>query len=79
MKFLETESAVEGEEASRRESLLLAAHLNLAMCHLKLQDYLQSEKECDSALEMDARNEKGLFRRGMVSLIHMPKINLGSG
>lgn len=61
--YLESENA-EGETAEKVKSLILAAHLNTSMCNLKLQKYAEAQKNCDKALEKDARNEKGLFRRG---------------
>lgn len=48
----------------RAEETLLAGYLNLAMCHLKTENFVEAQKNCDKALELDAKNEKGLFRRG---------------
>ena len=40
VSFLEHEtSGLQENEATEREQLLLAAHLNLAMCHLKVENY----------------------------------------
>lgn len=65
--YLSGEDKLEGEEETKRHALMLAAHLNLAMCHLKLNDSFSGKTECDKALEMDEKNEKALFRRGTVS------------
>ncbi|KAF1386657.1 hypothetical protein PFLUV_G00097150 [Perca fluviatilis] len=46
------------------KALRLAAHLNLAMCFIKLQEPSQALENCDKALELDPSNEKALFRRG---------------
>ena len=56
----------EGAEHEQRQALLLAAHLNLAMCHLKLNEDLDALNSCDEALKLDPKNEKGLFRRATV-------------
>lgn len=61
--YLESEDLLEGEEKEKRKSLLLAGNLNLAMCCLKLNQDLEALKYCDKALELDPKNEKGLFRR----------------
>ncbi|XP_052008221.1 peptidyl-prolyl cis-trans isomerase FKBP4-like [Xyrauchen texanus] len=64
VSWLEHESSLQGEEEEKAKALRLAAHLNLAMCYLKLQDPNLALENCDSALELNANNEKALFRRG---------------
>lgn len=43
---------------------ILAGYLNLAMCYLKIENFIETQRNCDKALELDPKNEKGLFRRG---------------
>lgn len=62
--WLEHESNLKGEDEDKAKALRLAAHLNLAMCYLKLHEHSQALENCDKALELDANNEKALFRRG---------------
>ncbi|XP_025935743.1 peptidyl-prolyl cis-trans isomerase FKBP4 isoform X4 [Apteryx rowi] len=68
VSWLEHESGVSDENDTKAKSLRLAAHLNLAMCHLKLKEYSQALENCNKALELDSSNEKGLFRRGEAHL-----------
>lgn len=64
VSWLENESSLQGEEEDKAKALRLAAHLNLAMCYLKLQEPNPALENCDKALELDSNNEKALFRRG---------------
>jgi len=64
--YLKSEESLKDAEADKRSTLLLAAHLNVAMCHLKLSEDSDACRSCDEALALDPKNEKGLFRRGMV-------------
>ncbi|KAG7332963.1 hypothetical protein KOW79_003098 [Hemibagrus wyckioides] len=64
VSWLEHEASLEGEDEEKAKALRLAAHLNLAMCYLKLQEPSSALENCDKALELDANNEKALFRRG---------------
>uniref|UniRef100_A0A8C6JWK8 peptidylprolyl isomerase n=2 Tax=Melopsittacus undulatus TaxID=13146 RepID=A0A8C6JWK8_MELUD len=68
VSWLEHESGLSDEEDTKAKSLRLAAHLNLAMCHLKLKEYSPALENCNKALELDSNNEKGLFRRGEAHL-----------
>uniref|UniRef100_A0ACB8E6I2 Uncharacterized protein n=1 Tax=Sphaerodactylus townsendi TaxID=933632 RepID=A0ACB8E6I2_9SAUR len=68
VSWLEHESGLSGAEEQKARSLRLAAHLNLAMCHLKLKEYSLALENCNKALELDGSNEKGLFRRGEAQL-----------
>lgn len=54
----------EGELKDRARETLLAGYLNLAMCYLKTEKHIEAQKNCDKALEIDPKNEKGLFRLG---------------
>lgn len=64
VSWLEHESGLSEEDEKKAKALRLAAHLNLAMCFLKLQEPNQALENCDKALELDASSEKALFRRG---------------
>ncbi|KAL8615622.1 hypothetical protein ACOMHN_026612 [Nucella lapillus] len=69
VSFLEHEtSSLKDEEPQEREQLLLASHLNIAMCHLKLNDFRKAEEACNKALELDANNIKAIFRRGQAKM-----------
>ncbi|XP_061534224.1 peptidyl-prolyl cis-trans isomerase FKBP4 [Phycodurus eques] len=64
VSWLENESALSEEEENKAKALRLAAHLNLAMCYLKLKEPNQALENCNKALELDKSSEKALFRRG---------------
>ncbi|KAM8862035.1 LOW QUALITY PROTEIN: peptidyl-prolyl cis-trans isomerase FKBP4 [Synchiropus picturatus] len=49
VSWLEHESSLSGEEETKAKALKLAAHLNLAMCYLKLQEPNQALESCDKA------------------------------
>ncbi|XP_077025795.1 peptidyl-prolyl cis-trans isomerase FKBP4 [Tamandua tetradactyla] len=68
VSWLEYESGFSSEELQKAQALRLASHLNLAMCHLKLQAFPAATESCNKALELDSNNEKGLFRRGEAHL-----------
>lgn len=50
------------------ESLNLAAHLNLALCYLKIGDNFEAKASATEALELAPDNVKALFRRGQALL-----------
>lgn len=64
VSWLENESGLVEDEEQKGKALRLAAHLNLAICFLKLQEPKQALENCEKALELDESNEKALFRRG---------------
>lgn len=68
VSFLEFETSLSDEEKKEKDQLMLAAHLNMAMCHLKLKNYVEVDDECGKVLEKDPQNVKGLFRRGQARL-----------
>jgi len=65
--LLKSEDSLKDEDAEKRKVMLLAGHLNLAMCHLKTSNDVEAIHSCEEALKLDTKNEKGLFRRGMAN------------
>lgn len=63
--LLDQEKSFEGEKKTKRDSLLLAARLNSALCYLKKNDTVEATKQCDKVLEMEGHdaNVKALYRR----------------
>ncbi|XP_067863366.1 peptidyl-prolyl cis-trans isomerase FKBP5-like [Heptranchias perlo] len=68
VSWLEQEYCLAQEDSQSAKALVLAAHLNVAMCFLKLNEYLKAVESCDKALEIDRANEKALYRRGEARL-----------
>lgn len=52
VSWLEHESGLPDEEDTKAKSLRLAAHLNLAMCHLKLKEYSQALENCNKVVRV---------------------------
>ncbi|KAG5274634.1 hypothetical protein AALO_G00138450 [Alosa alosa] len=66
--WLEMECGVSKQQQQAIQDLLLVAHLNLALCYLRLQEYSHVIDNCNKVIEMDADNEKALYRRGEARL-----------
>ena len=56
--------------ATEYGKLFVVLNINAAFAALSLktkQAYVLAEKYCNSALNLDAKNQKGLFRRGLAN------------
>ena len=51
--FLEHEISLKGEAEDERKSLLQAGRLNLAMCHLKMSQWIEARGVCDKVIISD--------------------------
>ena len=67
--YLQEEDMLVGDEKRKRDALVLSAYLNMAACHLKLDNNLEVVHSCENALEMEPRSEKALYRRATVCMI----------
>lgn len=63
-EYLKSVNSESDYEKKKTNELLLAAHANLAICHLKLGEHAECIRACDKAIELDPKNEKCFFRRG---------------
>ncbi|KAL7832884.1 hypothetical protein SRHO_G00299020 [Serrasalmus rhombeus] len=69
VSWLEMECGVGKEQQQAIQALLLVAHLNLALCYLRLREYSQTVENCNKVMELDSENEKALYRRGEARLL----------
>jgi len=66
LKTFEYERDLEGEKADTvQKDIRLPCHLNLAACYLKLNNTRKTLVQTKKALEIDAKNVKGLWRQGL--------------
>ncbi|CAJ0582366.1 unnamed protein product, partial [Mesorhabditis spiculigera] len=66
--LLEYERSSDPVVKARRDALLVAAYLNLALTYSKLNEELEAISACNKALELDPNNVKGLYRKGCAKL-----------
>ena len=69
VNWLEMECGNGKEQLQAIQALLLVAHLNLALCYLRLREYSQTVENCNKVMELDPENEKALYRRGEARLL----------
>ncbi|CAL9704806.1 unnamed protein product [Knipowitschia caucasica] len=69
ISWLEMECGSGIEQHKRIKEFLVMAHLNLAMCFLKVKDFSQVIENCNKVIELDETNEKAWYRRGEARLL----------
>lgn len=62
--FLEHEISLKDDKEENRVELLQAGRLNLAMCMIKISDWLEARNLCDKVIEENPNHAKAYFRRG---------------
>lgn len=60
VSWLEHESGLSEEDEKKAKALRLAAHLNLAMCFLKVQELNQALENCDKVEYVDQSSDSTL-------------------
>ncbi|XP_015433460.1 PREDICTED: FK506-binding protein 59 isoform X2 [Dufourea novaeangliae] len=63
-----TSGNFDGSLKEEKDSLMLSAYLNLALCYLKTDKNVEAKNACNQALELKPNNEKALYRRGQAYL-----------
>jgi len=66
--FLEHEISLKGDSEAERKSILQAGRLNLALCYLKMDKWIEARAVCDKAIEETDAVAKAWFRRGEAHL-----------
>jgi len=62
--YLDDLTDFDEDQKKKAEETLLAAHLNLSMCHLKLDQSYECIQAANDAIALDDSSVKGHFRRG---------------
>ncbi|XP_029948704.1 peptidyl-prolyl cis-trans isomerase FKBP5 isoform X2 [Salarias fasciatus] len=68
ISWLEMECGSGIEQQKRIQDYVLTAHLNLALCFLRIKEFSQAVDNCNKVIELDESNEKALYRRGEARL-----------
>ena len=66
IEFLEHEISLRDEKEVERANVLQAGRLNLAMCKIKVNDWLEAKYLCDKVIEENPSSVKGYFRLGLL-------------
>eukprot|EP00743_Colponemidia_sp_Colp-15_P004703 GILK01005067.1.p1 GENE.GILK01005067.1~~GILK01005067.1.p1 ORF type:complete len:196 (+),score=26.75 GILK01005067.1:57-590(+) len=66
-QYLKSSDVLSEDDESKIQSLKLSAHLNMAACHIKLQQYTKVIDHCTKALDISPV-VKAFFRRGQAYL-----------
>uniref|UniRef100_A0A1A8EYJ8 peptidylprolyl isomerase n=1 Tax=Nothobranchius korthausae TaxID=1143690 RepID=A0A1A8EYJ8_9TELE len=69
ISWLELECGSGMEQYKKIQDYVMTAHLNLALCFLRLKEFSQVVDNCNKVIEQDASNEKALYRRGEARLL----------
>ncbi|XP_022602392.1 peptidyl-prolyl cis-trans isomerase FKBP5-like isoform X3 [Seriola dumerili] len=69
VSWLEMECGTGIEQQKRIQDFILTAHLNLALCFLRIKEFSQVVENCNKVIELDESNEKALYRRGEARLL----------
>uniref|UniRef100_A0A665VHX0 peptidylprolyl isomerase n=1 Tax=Echeneis naucrates TaxID=173247 RepID=A0A665VHX0_ECHNA len=69
VSWFEMECGTGLEQQKKIQECLLTAHLNLALCFLRLKEFSQVVDNCNKVIECDESNEKALYRRGEARLL----------
>ncbi|XP_020789713.1 peptidyl-prolyl cis-trans isomerase FKBP5 [Boleophthalmus pectinirostris] len=69
ISWLEMECGSGIEQHKKIKEFLVMAHLNLAMCFLKVKEFSQVIENCNKVIEIDETNEKAWYRRGEARLL----------
>eukprot|EP01103_Thecamoeba_quadrilineata_P003932 TRINITY_DN13665_c0_g1_i1.p2 TRINITY_DN13665_c0_g1~~TRINITY_DN13665_c0_g1_i1.p2 ORF type:complete len:185 (-),score=46.26 TRINITY_DN13665_c0_g1_i1:618-1148(-) len=63
------------EDLKEFKSLHAAITLNMALIHIKQENFDKALKECDQVLEIEKDNVKALYRRGLIHMNHRHDID----
>jgi len=64
IEFLEHEISLKDQKEEERVLILQAGRLNLAMCMIKMNNWIDARNLCDKVIEERPDNAKAYFRRG---------------
>eukprot|EP01123_Difflugia_compressa_P011155 TRINITY_DN4355_c0_g1_i1.p1 TRINITY_DN4355_c0_g1~~TRINITY_DN4355_c0_g1_i1.p1 ORF type:complete len:276 (-),score=75.46 TRINITY_DN4355_c0_g1_i1:112-861(-) len=68
IEMFKTESSLKEDEKNKVKELKLTSYLNLAAVYIKLQKFKPAVENATHALQIDEKNIKGLWRRGVAEM-----------
>ncbi|XP_060925958.1 peptidyl-prolyl cis-trans isomerase FKBP5 [Limanda limanda] len=68
VSWLEMECGTGMDQQKKIQDVIVTAHLNLALCFLRIKEFSQVVENCNKVIEIEEHNEKALYRRGEARL-----------